>query len=86
VNAGPRTAAPFPKQKTDLHSLRLTLNYQWREKTTLRMSYWYERYRSDDFALDGVEFDTVPNVLALGANAHRYSVNTVMISVVYRPK
>jgi len=77
---------PFPDLNTELHSLRVTLDYQWRETTTFRIGYWYERYRSTDWALDGVQPATVPNLLSLGADPFNYDVSTFLVSFVYRPQ
>lgn len=77
---------PFPDLETDLHSLRVSLDYQWRDSTTFRIGYWYESYRSDDWALDGVQPATVANLLSLGADAFNYDVSTFLISFVYRPQ
>jgi MtrB/PioB family decaheme-associated outer membrane protein len=77
---------PFPELKTDLHSLRISLDYEWSESTTFRVGYWYEYYRSDDWALDGVQPATVPNLLSLGANPFNYDVSTFLVSFVYQPQ
>jgi len=77
---------PFPELKTDLHSLRISLNYDLSDSTTVRVGYWYEYYRSDDWALDGVQPATVSNLLSMGANPFNYDVSTVLLSFVYRPQ
>ena len=56
------------------------------DSTTVRVGYWYEYYRSDDWALDGVQPATVPNLLSLGADPFNYDVSTVLLSFVYRPQ
>jgi MtrB/PioB family decaheme-associated outer membrane protein len=75
---------PFPNLATELTSLRVTLDYQWRESTTIRVGYWYENYDASDWSLQGVDPATVPNLLSLGADPFDYDVNTVMVSIVYR--
>ena len=77
---------PFPELKTKLHSLRISLDYEWSDSTTFRVGYWYEYYRSDDWALDGVEPATVNNLLSMGANAFNYDVSTFLVSFVYQPQ
>jgi len=77
---------PFPNLNTELHSLRMTLDYEWRETTTFRFGYWYERYRSTDWALDGVQPATVSNLLSLGADPFNYDVSAFLVSFVYRPQ
>jgi len=76
----------FPELKTDLHSLRVTLEYEWRPSTTFKVGYWYEHYSSTDWALQGLEPATVTNLLAMGADPFNYNVNTFLISFVYRPQ
>jgi MtrB/PioB family decaheme-associated outer membrane protein len=76
----------FPELETKLHSFRISLDYDLSESTTVRVGYWYEHYRSDDWALDGVQPATVPNLLSLGANAFNYDVSTFLVSFVYRPR
>ncbi len=76
---------PFPNLKTELNSLRLSLDYAWREDLTFRFGYWFESFDSSDWALDGVEPATVNNLVSLGADAHGYDVNTFLVSFVYRP-
>ena len=76
----------FPNLETDLHSLRVTLDYEWRESTTFRIGYWYERYSSEDWALQGVQPATVTNLLSMGADPFDYDVNTFLVSFVYKPQ
>ena len=73
----------FPELRTRLHSIRLYLDYQYRDRITIRAGYWYERYDSTDWGLDSVFPDTVPNMLSLGAAAYNYNVNTVLLSLNY---
>lgn len=47
-------------------------------------SYWYERYDSQDWRLDGVLPATIPNLLAFGAQAPNYSVNVLRVAMRYR--
>ncbi len=77
---------PFPNLKTNLNSLRVSLDYEWRESTTFRIGYWYERYRSEDWSLEGVQPATVSNLLSLGADPFNYDVSTFLVSFVYRPQ
>ena len=79
--SGARSA--FPALETELDSLRVYLDFAVRENMTLRAGYWYEHYSSSDWGLDGVFPATVPQLLSLGASAHNYNVNTVLLSVNY---
>jgi len=74
----------FPDLKTDLDTFKLYANYHLRENLTLHAAYWYERYDSKDWMLDGVEPDTIPNVISFGEDSPEYNVHAVMMSVRYR--
>jgi len=81
------TGAPdsaFPDLETDLDTLKLYADYHLREDLTLHAAYWYERYDSKDWMLDGVEPDTIPNLLSFGEDSPEYNVHAVMMSVSYR--
>jgi hypothetical protein len=45
--------------------------------------FWHERYSSDDWAIAGIDPDTLPTVLSLGADPYDYSVNYVGVSLRY---
>jgi hypothetical protein len=79
--SGARSA--FPQLDTQLNSVRLYLDYQVRDNIKVRTGYWYEHYSSSDWALDSVFPATVPHLLSMGANAHNYNVNTVLLSLNY---
>ena len=65
---------------------RLTLDYAFSESTTFRLGYWYEKFDSTDWALEGVQPATVNNLLSMGADPFNYDVNTFLVSFVYRPQ
>jgi len=52
-------------------------DYAVDEQTSLRVGVLHERYRSADFALDGVAPDTVPAVLAFGERSPQHHVNWI---------
>jgi MtrB/PioB family decaheme-associated outer membrane protein len=79
--SGARSA--FPQLDTELNSVRLYLDYQIRDNLKVRAGYWYEHYSSSDWSLDNVFPATVPHLLSLGADAHNYNVNTVLLSLNY---
>jgi MtrB/PioB family decaheme-associated outer membrane protein len=74
----------FPDLETELYSLKIDANYQLRNGVALYGAYWHESYDSKDWALDGVEPDTIPNVLTLGNESPSYDVDVVMLSLRYR--
>jgi long-subunit fatty acid transport protein len=76
--------APLPDIKSRLNRLSLSLDYRHRDDITYRVGYAYERYRTDDFAVDNVAHDTISDVLGLGQDSPDYSVHVIGASVQYR--
>lgn len=76
--------AAFPDRRAHLRSLKLHGSYQIKEQWSLHAAYWYERFHSDDWALDGVTPTTIPSVLTLGETSPDYDVSFVSVSVRYR--
>jgi len=68
------TNSPFPDLESELQSLRLKVRYRRSEKLDLDFSLRYESFSTRDWALDGVDPDTIATVLTLGADAYDYSV------------
>lgn len=75
---------PFPDLKTRLNSFGVFARYQATPEASVRLGFVHERFSSRDFALDGVEPDTVANVLGFGQASPRYKVNWVTLAVGYR--
>lgn len=73
----------FPDNVTNLDSLKLYANYKLKEAMSLYLGYWYERYDSSNWALDGVTPNTIPNVLTLGIQSPSYDVSVVAVSLRY---
>ena len=73
----------FPDNDTDLDSLKLYADYKIEDNMLLHAAYWYERYRSTDWALDNVDPDTISNVISFGETAPNYNVNVIMVSMSY---
>ena len=74
----------FPNLSTSLNSLKLYATYRLKDNVSLQAGYWYERYDSKDWMLDGVAPGTIPNVLALGLQPPQYRVNVIRLSVRYK--
>jgi MtrB/PioB family decaheme-associated outer membrane protein len=72
--------AGFPDLTTRLHSGKLYVNYRPKKKLSLRLTYWYESYRSEDWSLDGVTPATIGNVLAFGQGSPSYHINVITLS------
>ena len=83
VNTGVSNPA-FPQVTSSLDSLKLYATYRLKENMSLQAGYWYERYDSKDWMLDGVGVSTIPNVLTLGLQAPQYHVNVVRLSLRYK--
>ncbi|HUN27309.1 MAG TPA: MtrB/PioB family decaheme-associated outer membrane protein [Steroidobacteraceae bacterium] len=77
-------AAPFPDLRSGLDSVSVDATYRWTEALKLRLRYGYASFDSNDWALGGVGFDTVPNLLTLGQQPYQYRVNIVSLSAIYR--
>jgi len=75
---------PLPDLESTMDSLRLSLNYNASEKMDINLGIRYERFKTADWALDGVSPDTIPVVLTMGANSYDYDVWVVGIGVRYR--
>ncbi len=83
VTIYPAAGSAFPAMKTSRDSLRLLATYRLNDQLSVLGSYWYERYDAQDWHLDGVLPTTVPNLLAFGEQAPRYTVNVVRVAVRY---
>jgi len=83
VNTG-APDAEFPYLETSLHTLKVYGNIHLQENLTVHVEYWYERYSSKDWMLDGVSVDTIPNVISFGESTPAYDEHVAMISVRYR--
>jgi MtrB/PioB family decaheme-associated outer membrane protein len=75
---------PLPDLENTLNSLRAYIDYNATENLLVRVSYVRENYNSQDWALDNVEPDTIPNVLWTGEQSFDYDVNMPYVSFRYR--
>lgn len=74
---------PYPNNTVNYAALKLWSSYRINAHCKLRFQYAYERLNTLDWAIDGVEPDTVANVLALGVNSPRYQVNVIEMRFQY---
>jgi len=74
----------FPDLRSTRQNVKLGLSYPFSESLSFGFDYFFEGLDSDDWALDGVSPDTVPNLLALGAQAWNYNANVFYFSVRYQ--
>jgi len=73
----------FPSLETKRDRADLGVTYHLKSNVVLRGGWLYERYRSDDWGLDGVQPDTVGSVLTWGANSPDYNVSVFTLSFTY---
>jgi MtrB/PioB family decaheme-associated outer membrane protein len=76
-------AAEFPPLRIRSHGPRLNVVYRATPALEIIGNLQYEHYDADDWALDGVEPDTLPAILASGADAYDYDVNLIGLSFRY---
>jgi MtrB/PioB family decaheme-associated outer membrane protein len=74
----------LPELTSEMDSLRLSLNYNLSERFDVNFALRYEQFETADWALDGVEPDTIPGILTMGADAWDYDVWVVGIGFRYR--
>lgn len=74
----------FPDLASELQSLRLKLDYQRSERLGLEFSLRYETFESSDWAIGGVEPDTIASVLTLGADPYDYDIWVFGMSFHYK--
>jgi MtrB/PioB family decaheme-associated outer membrane protein len=89
VFTGPAIAAasqatPMPDLTTRLVRLDLFGQYKLQKDVTLKMKYLFERFRSTDWAVDGVLPATLANVIGTNQVSPRYSVHVIGVSVAYQ--
>ena len=75
---------PFPELTTRLEGYRLKAAYHVRENLLARFDFYHEKYRTADWALDGVAPDTIFNALTFGELGARYSVDQFSVRLQYR--
>jgi len=83
VDAG-AASPPFPTMTTNVDRFRLKAVYQLQKNLSLVGSYWYERYDSADWHLDGVFPATISNLLVFGDQPPSYRQNVLQFAVRYR--
>jgi predicted porin len=76
--------ASFPDLRSKRQNLKLGVSYPYSESLTFGFDYIYEKFSSSDWHLDDVEPNTIPNLLALGANAWNYDTSVLYFNVRYQ--
>ncbi len=84
VTANAAAPQSFPEDRTQLDSLWFKATYHWTRAFRVRFRYGHEKYDTNSWALDDVGADTVPNLLALGAQPFHHNVNTFGLTMLYQ--
>jgi len=74
----------FPELTSELDYLRFGLAYRHSERIELNLDIRYQRFKAEDWALEGVRPATIPQVLSLGAEPYSNDVYSVGIGFRYR--
>ena len=64
----------MPELESEMDSLRLRLSYDVSERLAIDVNARWERFDAEDWGLEGVAPDTIPNLLTMGANPYDYDV------------
>lgn len=78
------TFGPAPDLETRLHSIETVAEYQATDHMWFKFRYTYSNYSVTDFALDGVNPDTMRTIIGLGNQAPDFNVHVIGFSGVYR--
>jgi MtrB/PioB family decaheme-associated outer membrane protein len=66
------------------YSLGAHVKYKVKKNMEARVGYAYESLRTDDFALDGVQVDTLSDVITLGESSPNYNGHLFSIALSYK--
>ena len=86
VAGGPALTPPptaIPDVNNTLNSLQLYARWQYSKNIVLRANYWYQHYRSQDWAFDNATPTSTNNVLLTGQPSPTYTANVFSVSVGY---
>jgi MtrB/PioB family decaheme-associated outer membrane protein len=84
--SGPALTPPssaIPDVKNTLNSLQLFGRWQYSKNVMFRANYWYQHFRSRDWAYDNANPASSNNVLLTGQSAGSYNANVFGVSVAY---
>ena len=78
------TASDLPDVNTKLHHLQASGIWQLRDDLSLQLDYQFYSYKTDDWAWDNVQADTIGKVLTFGQTNPNEDIHYVGASVIYR--
>jgi MtrB/PioB family decaheme-associated outer membrane protein len=77
-------AANLPTATTKTIDLRLSAQYAIDKSSAIRLLYWYEHLKSNDFVYDGMQFGTLTNVMPSNEQPFHYNVHVIGLTYLYR--
>ena len=77
------TASDLPDVNTKLHHLQASGIWQLRDDLSLQLDYQFYSYKSDDWAWDDVQVNTIGKVLTFGQTNPNEDIHYVGASVIY---
>jgi len=79
VDSDSRGPSEFPELKSELDYVRFRLAYRRSAKLEINLNLRYQRFKGEDWALEGVRPATIPTVLSLGAQP--YSPDVLLVGL-----
>ena len=77
-------ASNLPDVDTHLHQVQASGVWQMQDNLSLQVDYQFYSYKTDDWAWDNVQADTIGNVLTFGQDNPNEDIHYVGASVIYR--
>lgn len=77
-------ASGMPTVTTRTLDLRLSAQYALDRNSAIRLLYWYEHLRSNDYVYAGMQFGTLTNVMPTNEQPFHYDVHVIGLSYLYR--
>lgn len=74
----------FPDLENRIHSANAHVRYNFSEKLSTSLGLFYERFESEEWMVDGIEPDTIPQVLTLGTESPDYRNRAIALVLHYR--
>jgi len=84
VHTSPAPTAGFADMKSSRNSWNLYAKKRFGENLEAQVGYFQEQFEVDDWTIDGVDPDTMSNVLSTGEIAPSYKVKVISAGVKYR--
>ena len=85
VQSGPALdTEPLPDLTSRRHTLDLAARYKINDQLSLSARWWFERYRTADWALDGIGPNQLADVILPFETSYDDRVHVLMLSVIHR--